>query len=308
MASASTPAPQPAYDWTWKHFGALMLANFALALGPWSVRLADTGPVAAGFWRLALALPFLLGLALANHQPLRGYPRGVALAVAVGGTFFALDIASWHIGIGMTRLGNVALFGNSGSLIVMAWGIIVLRRWPLRFETLALACAITGAAILFGRSLEIGPTSFAGDLFCLLAGFFYAFYIILLQGARRHLGNWAMLFWSTLAGAPILLAISFALGEQVWPQVWWPLIVLSLGSQVLGQGLLVYALRHFPPLVIGLALLTQPGVAVIAGWYAFGETLNGLDLLGMVLVAAALVIVRASERPAKSLPTAADSP
>ena len=39
---------------------ALLLGNVALAFGPWLVRLADVGPVAAGFWRLTLALPFLL--------------------------------------------------------------------------------------------------------------------------------------------------------------------------------------------------------------------------------------------------------
>ena len=32
-------------------FLALLSGNAALALGPWLVRLADTGPVAAGFWR-----------------------------------------------------------------------------------------------------------------------------------------------------------------------------------------------------------------------------------------------------------------
>ncbi|MCB2078832.1 MAG: DMT family transporter [Novosphingobium sp.] len=289
--------PARTYDWNWRHFAALLLANVALALGPWSVRLADSGPVSAGFWRLFLALPILLVLALANRQPVCGYPRGAVLAFMGGGLAFALDIASWHIGIGMTRLGNVTLFGNSGSLIVMAWGIIALRRWPYRAESLALGAAFAGAAILFGRSLEIGTETFVGDLFCLLAGFFYAFYIILLQSARRELGNWALLFWSSLTGVPVLLGIALALGEPVWPQTWWPLIVLSLGSQVLGQGLLVYSLRHFPPLVIGLMLLTQPGIAVIAGWYAFSEELTLLDGLGMALVAAALVIVRASERP-----------
>src|SRR3546814_9529530 len=44
-------------------FAALIVANLFLALGPWMVRLADVGPVAAGFWRLALAVPLLLLLA-----------------------------------------------------------------------------------------------------------------------------------------------------------------------------------------------------------------------------------------------------
>lgn len=295
MNRPSQTAARPLYDWNWRHFAALLLANIALAMGPWFVRLADSGAVSAGFWRLLLAFPVILMLAISNRQPLHGFPLRVWLAVIAGGIFFALDIASWHIGIDLTRLGNVTLFGNSGSLIVMVWGLIALRRLPRGYEVLAFAAALAGAAILFGRSLEIGDATFVGDLFCLLAGLFYAFYIVLLQGARVHLGNWSMLCWSSLAGMPVLLGIALLLGEPVWPQTWWPLIVLALSSQVLGQGLLVYSLRHFPPLIIGLMLLTQPGIAVLIGWYAFGEMLTLLDAVGMGLIGAALVIVRARE-------------
>ena len=35
----------------------LLIGNMALAVGPWFVRLADCGPVSAGFWRLILPLP-----------------------------------------------------------------------------------------------------------------------------------------------------------------------------------------------------------------------------------------------------------
>src|SRR5215217_1869315 len=44
-------------------FAALLTGSSALALGPWLVRLAGVGPVAAGFWRLFLALPFLFVIA-----------------------------------------------------------------------------------------------------------------------------------------------------------------------------------------------------------------------------------------------------
>lgn len=271
---------------------ALLAGNVALALGPWSVRLADSGPVAAGFWRLALAIPVLAVLARANGQPVAGLSRATMAAVIGAGLFFAFDIASWHIGIERTRLGNATVFGNSGSLIIMAWGLIALRRAPRLREWLALGAAIAGSAILLGRSLEIDARSLTGDLFCLLAGFFYAFYILLLQRARAAIGNWTLLTWSSLAGAPVLLAIAVLLGEPVWPGNWGPVVALALGSQVIGQGLLVYALRHFSPLVIGLALLTQPAIAVLAGWFAFGETLGWADAGGMALVALALVLAK----------------
>ena len=55
-------------------FAALLLGNVALAFGPWMVRLADTGAVAAGFWRLFIAIPFLWFLTWKTGQPAR-WPR-----------------------------------------------------------------------------------------------------------------------------------------------------------------------------------------------------------------------------------------
>ena len=280
-------------QWSGRHLAALVAANIALALGPWSVRLADSGPVAAGFWRLFLPLPLLFLFARANRQPLTGFSTALWVVIAAGGIVFAADIASWHLGIGSTRLGNATLFGNAGSLIVMAWGVIALRRAPNRFEMGALAAAVTGAAILMGRSLEIGRATLIGDLLCLLAGLFYAIYILLLQNARASVGNWSLLAWSTLWSVPFLLAAAIALGEPVWPQTWWPLVTLALGSQVIGQGLLVYSLRHFPSLIIGLALLTQPAVAIFIGWLVFSESVGLVDLAGMILVAGALALASA---------------
>lgn len=273
---------------------ALLGGNATLAMGPWFVRLADTGPVATGFWRLMLALPVLALLALANGQPLGGLPRKVMLAVMIGGVFFGLDIASWHVGIGMTRLANAALFGNAGSLVLMIWGFIAWRRLPDGREWPALAAALIGAAILMGRSLEISPLTLLGDWFCLLAGLLYAGYLLILKDARRSLGAWSLLTWSSAASAIVLLAIALVAGETIVPTDWRPVIGLAVSSQLIGQGLLVYALRHFSPLVIGIALLCQPAVAALAGWLSFGEVLSPMDFVGIALVGSALVLARAS--------------
>lgn len=294
--TSSSVAKKDFQPGTW-HFVALIAGNAALALGPWLVRLADTGPVAAGFWRLLLPLPLLALLAWRERSPERPDRRIIAL-VLVAGFFFALDLASWHIGIERTRLGNSTLFGNAGSLILMVWGLIALRRRPTWREGMALVAALTGAAILLGRSLEISTVTLAGDLFCLLAGLFYAFYLLPAQTARKTLGQWSVLTLVCLAGAPVLLGIALVLGEPVWPgdAGFGPVVALALSSQVIGQGLLVYSLKHFPPIIIGMALLTQPALAATIGWIAFGEVLQPLDILGMVLVAGALALAKRSER------------
>ena len=282
----------------WLLFAALLGGNVALALGPWLVRLADTGPVSAAFWRLFLALPVLVVLAMMAGQRLTGLPRKTLVLVAIGSLAFAGDLASWHIGIGMTRLGNATLFGNAGSIILLFWGFIIARMLPRGFEWLAIVCALAGAGILLGRSLEISPETFAGDLFCITAGLLYAVYLLTLQGERARFGSWSLLVWVSIFAAPALLALALALGEPVWPTDWTPVVVLFITSQLIGQGLLVFSLGHFPPLIIGLALLTQPAIAAVIGYSVFGEVLSLLDIGGMVLLGSALVVARATTRKA----------
>ncbi|MEP0191760.1 MAG: DMT family transporter [Erythrobacter sp.] len=283
----------------WLLLGALLTGNVALALGPWLVREADTGPVSAGFWRLFLALPILVIFARVAGQRLGGMPRRTMALLALGSIAFALDLASWHIGIGMTRLGNATLFGNGGSFVLLVWGFIVARSLPRGSEWLAIVFAIGGAAILMGRSLEISTQTLVGDLFCLTAGLLYAVYLVNLQGARqgqgRAFGSWSLLVWVSVFACPVLLSIALVLGEPVWPTDWTPVLVLFITSQLIGQGLLVFSMAHFPPLVIGLALLTQPVVAAVIGWSVFGEVLSALDVLGMMLLGGALVVARASQ-------------
>ena len=145
-----------------------------------------------------------------------------------------------------------------------------------------------------GRSLEISAATLVGDLFCLLAGVFYVFYLLPAQAARATMGQWSVLALVCASSAPVLLIIALALGEPVLPggAGWVPVVGLALSSQVLGQGLLVYALKHFPPLIIGMALLTQPAIAAAVGWLAFDEVLGLPDIAGMALVSVALVLAR----------------
>ncbi len=297
MATATEARAEKIYPGGAWPFAALLLGNAALALGPWLVRLSDTGPVAAGFWRMALPLPLFAWLVWRQRTTIV-ITRKLAWVLLAAGVFFALDLASWHVGIELTKLGNATLFGNTGSLILMVWGVVAMRRAPSRGEVMAIAAALAGAAILLARSLEVSTTTLIGDLLCVLAGVFYVLYLLPAQSARETMGQWSVLALVCASAAPVLLAIALLLGEPVLPGAagWGPVLGLAFLSQIVGQGLLVYALGYFPPLIVGMALLTQPALAAITGWLAFDEVLGWPDITGMVLVAAALVIARAGTK------------
>jgi len=277
-------------------FPALLLGNVALSFGPWLVRLADVGPVAAGFWRLALALPFLLLVGRFAGQPAHWPRRALVVTVLVAAVFYSLDLAAWNAGIRMTKLGNSTLFGNSGSFVFAIYGLILVHRLPSAKQAGALTLALAGAALLMSRSYELSPKNFAGDVLTLVAGLFYGGYLIFVERGRIELKPLPLLILATAFSVPILFAISFGLGERIWPQDWAPVLIFALSSQVLGQGLLVYSIGTLPPLVVSLGLLTQPAISATIGWLAYGERLTPIDAVGAIAIAAALVLVRLPER------------
>ncbi|MBA17917.1 MAG: EamA family transporter [Sphingomonas sp.] len=277
---------------------AIVVANVALAFGPLLVRMSDVGPVAAAFWRVAMAVPVLFMVALAmRSNPIRDL-RGIWGLVALGGLAFAGDLASWHTGITRTTLANATLFGNSATFIYPIYGFLIARMWPTRWQTVALLLATGGAALLMGRSAELSARNLAGDLFCLFAGMLYAIYFICMARARQRVATAPALALFSLSALLPLLLLSLVLGERIVPGNWAPLLILTLSSQLLGQGCMSYALGHLPPIVIGLALLLQPIVAGITGWIVYDERLTTADWIGALLVAVALVLVRRGPPPA----------
>src|SRR3546814_17007082 len=89
-----------------------------------------------------------------------------------------------------------------------------------------------------------------------------------------------------------MLLFALALGETVMPGDWTSLVFLSLSSQVIGQGLLVYAMGHLSPVVVGIALLTQPAVTALIGWLAYDVRLSATDIFGALLTCDAMVLIR----------------
>ena len=253
-------------------FIALLVGNAALAAGPFLVRHSGVGPVAAGFWRLALALPFLVAIAVVARQPLRIPRRAILIAIALAAFFFAADLAAWHAGILLTKLGNAT--------------------WPSWVQGIALTLAALGCGLLMVGSAELSAAHLHGDLLAALAGLLYTGYLIFVERTRAELAPMPLLIIASLFGAAMLLPTALVAREAIVPADWTALFALALCSQVVGQGLLVYALGHVPPLIVGVAMLTQPALSALLGYLYYDEALTRLDWLGAILIVTALILVR----------------
>ncbi len=230
--------------------------------------------------------------------------KGQARLLIFAGILFAADLASWHLGIELTKLSNASLLGNAASILFPVWGWWMLRERPSTMQALGLALALIGTVLLVGRSAELSPRNLMGDLLCLLAGILYTVYLVTMTKARGTLLPYSTLLVTTLAGAPFMLFFAIALKETIWPQSWVLLVLLAVVAQVAGQALLIAALGKISTVVIGVALLSQPVASAAIGWTMFDEKLFAMDVAGAAAICIAIILV-ASRNGRKSNETSA---
>lgn len=263
---------------------------------PAMVRLADAGPAAIGFWRLAFALPLLV---LLNRRSLRTRTAPPALAL-VAGAMFALDLAFWHYGIKYTSVANATVLANLTPLVVTLIAWIFLGQRPARLFLAAVAIAVAGAALMaLGKGGPPGRAPLLGDLLSAATAIWYALYMISIGQARKASGAGAVMLWSTVSAMPVLLVAALLLDEPLLPATtmgWIACAVLGL-LHVSGQGAIAWALGRLPTATASVVVLIQPVVAAALGWSLFSETPGPLQALGALIALGGVVLAQWASRP-----------
>ena len=168
--------------------------------------------------------------------------------------------------------------------------------WVIIF-LVALALAMGGAlAMAAGADGGQGTNPVLGDLFSLSVAVWYSGYFLAVKAARATAGAMRITFWATLVGAPLLLIVALALGEDIAPATLagWTACVAMGVMHVFGQGGVAWALGRLPASVTAVTILIQPVVASLLGWMVFGETLTPVQALGGALVLGAVVLAQRS--------------
>ncbi|MBP6545505.1 MAG: DMT family transporter [Phenylobacterium sp.] len=275
----------------------LLMGACVIGVGPVLVRLSETGPAAAGFWRLVFALPLLAVMA---QKAGGGIGKAPWTAVLAGGAF-ALDLGFWHYGIAYTSVAKATVLSNLTPVLVTAFAWIFLRQRPRRLFLLAVALAVAGAwtmALTKGAgSTGVNPP--LGDALSAATAVWYSIYFLLVSAARQSMAATRIMFWSTLVGAPLMLLAALGLGEQVIPTGmggWAACAGLGL-MHVAGQGSIAWALGRLPAATASVVVLVQPVVAAALGWVLFNELLGTWPAVGAAVALAGVVLAQWASRP-----------
>ena len=272
------------------------------------VRLADTGPTATAFWRGLLALPFLALWALfeSNAAPSRVAANATALVASFRdprflwpGVFFAGDLALWHWSLLLTSIAASTLEASLAPLIVTLVAWLWWRERPSSGFLLASGLAFTGMLLIVSPKFGQGGAAYLGDALGLGTACFFAAYLLAVARLRARYSTGIVMFNLTVVFTLLLLPL--ALTQKFLPETpsgWGAVLGCALAAQVIGQGLIAYALAHLRPSFSALGLLVQTLGAALAAWLVLGERLTPIQILGAVVVVGGIALARASGKSA----------
>lgn len=290
-------------------FLALVLGSVAIGASPIFVRLADVGPFASAFWRVALALPALWAWHIwetrqvSVRPALRGWAAWKPMIPA--GLFFAGDLIFWHLSIQHTTVANATLFANFSAIVVAVGAWLLLGERITRMFVIGLIVAIGGMSLLVGASFEIDPSHVVGDVYGMITAFFFGSYVLSVRSVRSRVAAATLMFRSGLITAAALLVITLVMGNGLLPGSltgWLTLLGLALFSHAAGQGFLAYALGHVPAALSSLVILIEPLAAAILGWLVLSEVITPLQAIGGVVILVGIFVARHQRKePAREL-------
>ncbi|MDR7451665.1 MAG: EamA family transporter [Armatimonadota bacterium] len=269
-------------------------------------------PLEAAFLRAGIAFVAILAAVLATDP---GLLRVRRQDLPLFGAFGLVSIAAFFFvylyAISRTTVATAAILLYTAPAFVILLSALFFHEPLTRTKLAAVVLAFAGC-ILVVRGYD--PLSLRlnlpGVLAGLASGFTYAMYSIFGKTALRRYSPMTTLTYALGFGTVILGAAAVGTGTvriTHSPAAWSSVVYLALVTTLVAQWLYLAGLV---PLEAGRASLVatlEPVVAAALGYALLGEGLEGLQLLGGMLVLSAVLLVRSSP-PAAPRPGAGSSP
>jgi drug/metabolite transporter (DMT)-like permease len=286
--------------------GAVCISSSAVLM-----KLASTAsPSVTALGRCAFALPVLGGLSVLERRrgatPLPSRSRWLA---RLAGVFLAADLILWSHSIAAIGAGLGTVVGNLEVLIIALLAWLVLGERPGRSLVLASPIMLAGLALVGGLA-DVGGSRAYGTHPALGVGLgigvavLYAVYILMLRQAASPGGASTAvagpLFEATAGATVASVLLGLALHDlrlgPPWPALGW-LALLALTSQVVGWLLITVSMPRLAAGMIGALLLIQPAGSVALSYVFLDERPSVLQLVGVALVLAGVVVAVAVRTP-----------
>tara|TARA_B110000003_G_C16527617_1_gene487647 strand:- start:146 stop:1027 length:882 start_codon:yes stop_codon:yes gene_type:complete len=263
----------------------LMLAFGAMLIGfaPIFVKWSNLSPSAILFWRMLIALPFLIAFNfLKNNQILfRVKNKKTILYSLIAALAFTVDLVLWHYSMNITSVSNATIIVNSAPIFVAMLAFLIFKEIPQKGFISSFLVTYVGiiGLIIFSNNYTNGKM--IGDILCIIAALGYGIYLLIISKLGKET-SLNIIFYTTLFCCLFsIIPMSFESGLS-FPQThfeWANLILLAFLCQFGGQFLITFGIGRISASSGSIGLLMQPLTATILATIIFSEILNSMQIV-----------------------------
>jgi drug/metabolite transporter (DMT)-like permease len=272
-------------------FGGVVILGFAAIFVAWS---GAPGPV-TGLYRMVIGVvviaPFFL--ARIRSKPRSLHRRGVLMALG-GGALFGADMAIWMTAIELSGPTMPTLMANTAPLWVGIGSILIFKERQSTGFWAGLIVAMAGVALVFGHNLSDGAGLGRGMAMGLVAGLFYASFVLATQEGRKYLDTVTYLWISTVGAAAALFAINLILGSPLTGfdrETYVSFFALGVVVQFLAWFLINFSQGYLRADLVAPVLLGQPVLTALLAIPLLGQMLTPWHVAGGLTVLCGVYIV-----------------
>ena len=293
--SLSEPIPTTPQPQVIVAFLALCAGAVAMGVSPVFVRLADVGPFASAFWRVALAIPALAVWALLESGPGAIRAAFACRAVWAAGFFFSIDLFFWHLAILHTSIANATFLSSMAPIWVLLFSRLFIGEEVKRQTVIGVVICIAGGAVLLGGSYSLDRTKFIGDIYGICTSFGFGTYFLAVRATRRTFSTGTVTLTSTTVTTLCLGMVALLFEPKLLPSSLpglATLLGLALISHSGGQGLLAFSLGYLSAAFSSLVIFLEVLAAALFAYFFFGESIGTSQLIGGVMILFGIFIAR----------------
>jgi drug/metabolite transporter (DMT)-like permease len=263
-------------------------------------------------WRDWIVTACLLPALSLFHPVLLRVNRVTLRYLALYGLVLAVFNSLWTLSVILNgaAVATVLSYSSAAFTVVLAWWL--LKEQMTWVKCVAVASSLIGCLLVSGAlDPAVWKLHMGGILVGVLAGLLYALYTLMgRSAAQRDLNPWTCMLYSFGTAALLLLAVNLLAGGMVpgaaaqpadlfwlgksWSG-WGILLLLGAGPTLTGYALYNISLGHLPSSVVNLIATSEPVFTTAAAYLVLGERLGAVQILGGLMILAAVVFLRVME-------------
>ena len=257
-------------------------------------RLIDAPPMAIGFWRLAMGMPFfLLPMAKDRFKKVSQVGSKDKMLAALGGFFLFAHFYTWFTAVKNTNIASASVLAALHPVVVLFITVFIFRKKVKFSGVLAIILAIMGGSLIAGFDYsQISSGNFYGDIMAVGAAFFMGLYFATGDYVRKRVDGPTyvfMVFASCLTCFTLGMFMSGTAFFKYSPESFLYLVGLTLVCQIGSHAVFNLCFGHVSSLYVSAWESGESVFAIILSFIFLQQIPTKWEILGGTIVVMALI-------------------